>query len=754
MSAALKWPPVRYSQTQLGATTNAAGQTSPGGLDLTTPSLRLPPGALSDGLNFECAPSGGYARIQGYERTDGRAAPSAAVYGIIQVASFTNVPAVGLVVTQAVSGATGTIIAVFTGTAPYLAVTRVTGTFDSTNALTVPGPIAVGTATTLSTFLDAKTKAQYTALAADVYRALIGAVPGSGAVTGVVGMVFSGADNLYAFRPNAGNTATVLYKSSATGWTLVPFYNLIAFTAGTTTLPTTPGSPAYTIVAGENVVVAAPLTVQNAGGIIVQGSLKVVAASLVTSPQDGDTLTQGGVTATIKRVMWQAGSWSGSASGQFVITNPAGGNFTAGAAITTGATSVGVITLTAVQTAITLTVGGRFEFVKCNFSGQAVTRRIYGCDGINPAFEFDGDTLAPIKTGLTVDAPSHITFHKNYLFISYASSILYCGAGTPFKWTTTNGGGEIATGDTVNGMITLPGSQSTATLGVFLRSNTAFLYGTDPSTFNFVTFNTGIGGLPYGVQNLFDTFFFDTLGVVTLRTTQNYGNFLPSTLTKNILPFISQEGNKLVASAINRFKSQYRLFFNDGYGLYCTMTNQQYLGSIPVLFPNPVFSCDETTLVNGSEVTYFGSSDGLGYVYQLDKGTSFDGADLNAYATTAWDPIRSPRILKRFRAASLEVQGEGYAEIQFGYQLGYGNPQVEQSPLVAAPLNLSARAYWDSATWDQFVWDGSNLMPSDVDVTGTAENIQVLISSGSNYMSAYTLDSVIHHYSQRRGMRV
>ncbi len=655
-------------------------------------------------LNFECAVSGGYARIEGYERVDGRAAPSAAVYTVIQVVSFTNVPALGLVVTQATSGATGVIIAVVTGDAPYLVVTKVTGAFDDTHALSVPGPIAVGTATTLSVFLSTLLNAQYTNLAADVYRALIGAVPGSGAVTGVVGMIFAGVDNIYAFRPNVGNTATVLYKASSTGWTLVPFYNLIAFTGGT-------------------------------------GS----------EPLDGNVLTQGGVTATIKRVMWQAGAWAGSAVGQFVITNPAGGNFAAGAATTTSGATV---TLTAVQTAITLAVGGRFEFVKCNFSGQAITRRIYGCDGVNPAFEFDGDTLAPIKTGLSPDSPSHIAFHKNYLFLSKESSIIHCGVGMPFKWSTTDGGGEIATGDTVNGMLTLPGDQTSATLGVFLRGNPAMLYGTDPTTFNFVLFNTNAGALPYSVQNVFDTFVFDDLGVITLRTTLNFGNFASSTLTKSILPFVVAERNKLTATSINQEKSQYRAFFSDGYGLWLTVVNQQYLGACPVLFPNPVFCTDDTDLTTGGMATYFGSSDGQGYVYQLDKGTSFDGADIYAYFTTAWDFIKSPRVLKRFRAASIEVQGENYAAISYGYQLGYASPQIAQPSPVDATLNLSPTARWDSFTWDQFVWDGLNLMPTDVDEIGTAENIQVMITSGTDYISTYTIDSVIHHYSLRRGMRV
>lgn len=726
MSAVSKqqWPAVKYSQTQLGGGTTGQGVSFPGGLDLTTPDLRLQPGALRDVLNFEVAQFGGYTRVAGYERIDGHPSPSDATFIIVQLgnvpADFTsdfdpdfdsgglfNIPTLGQIVTQAVTGATGAIIGVQTVAPAFLVLTAVTGVFDQSNMLTTPGPVLIGLATALTTTIDAPTKAQYTAAAADYYRTQAGKVPGSGPILGVVSMAFLGVDQLFAFRANGDRTAALLYKATPSGWVLVPYLNLVSFTAGGTALPL-----------------------------------------------DGDTLTQGGASATIKRVMWQSGAWAtgagaGSAIGQFVITAPVGGDFVAGAATTTsGAT----LTLSGVQSPITMAAGGRFEFEKCNFSGQLITRRIYGCDGVNPCFEFDGEVLAPIKTGLFPDRPIHIRFHKNFLFIAQEASLIYCAAGNPFMWDAVDGGGEIATGDTVTGMITLPGSQTTATLAVFLRTNSAFLYGTDPTTFNFVTFNTGVGAVPYSIQNLFDTFFLDDLGVVTLKTTLNWGNFLPTTLTKDILPFIARERGNLVASVVNREKSQFRLFFGDGFALYVTVLNQQYLGSGLALYPDIMTCVDNTKLVTDDEATYSGGS--TGFVYQLDVGTSFDGADIPAYFVQAWDAMKSPRILKRFRAASIEVQGASYAEIQYGYQIGYNSDQLAQLPAVAAPLNIAAVPHWDEFVWDAFVWDGSGLSPTDVDETGTAENIRVTISSGTNYIASYTVNSIIHHYSMRRGMRV
>lgn len=697
-------PGVDYSITPLGATTKGF-QTYPGGLDLVTPTLELQPGALRNAQNFECAIQGGYGRIQGYERVDGRPAPSAAGFTVVQVVSFTNVPVVGDAITQAVSGATGVVAAVNT-VPPYMIVTKLVGAFDATHSITKAGPTTIGTATTTTVFLTPIQIAQYTAASADIYRADIAAVPGSGSILGVVYLHLLGSDGLYAFRANAGNTAVDIYKATTAGWTLVPFFKIVEFTAG-------------------------------GGGVV---------------PLDGATLTQGANSATIQRVMWRSGAWAGTAVGAFVITTPAPGNFAAGAATISGGATA---TLSGAQTTISLSPGGRFEFAKGNFTGRVTTDRAYGTDGVNKAFEFDGTTLAPITTGLSApssDTPLHVAVHKGYLFVSYGSSALYSGPGTPFKWSAVDGGGEIAVGDNVTAMITLPGNQSTATLAIFQTTNTSFLYGNAAATWQLVTYNTGVGARPYSVQNLFDSFSFDDFGVMTLQATLNFGNFSASAITRNILPFIVAERATVVASGMSRTKGQFRVFFRDGYGIYMTISNQTYLGAIPVLFPNAVTCTDNDKTASGDEVNYFGSTNG--FVYQFDKGTSFDGGDLFAFITMAWDALKSPRLRKRFRAASVEVSGVGYAAFNFSYLIAYGSVLTLQAPQMATTTPFVPAPIWDSFVWDQFTWDGVTLSPTDADMVGTAENVQVTIQSSTNYMNAYQVNSIIYHYTPRRGIRV
>lgn len=51
-----------------------------GGINTETPALSVKPGELLDALNYEPVTKGGYRRVDGYERFDGRLLASEAVY--------------------------------------------------------------------------------------------------------------------------------------------------------------------------------------------------------------------------------------------------------------------------------------------------------------------------------------------------------------------------------------------------------------------------------------------------------------------------------------------------------------------------------------------------------------------------------------------------------------------------------------------------------------------------------------------------
>jgi len=663
-----------------------------GGLDQITPTLSLKPGVVRNSVNFEAAVTGGYTRIGGYERYDGQAAPSAATYTILGV-TLSGTVALNMVINGQTSGATATIIATPTG---YLVVTARTGTFTVGENIR-DGATVVGVCTsTTNSSSNAQSAAVYSTLAAAYYRALIDPVPGEGPVRGVV--YFGGT--VYAFRNAVGGASCVLHKSSASGWQTVTLFKEVTFTAGGT-----------------------------------------------ATPVEGQVLTQGGVTATIHRVVKRAGARTGTAAGTTVIATPGGGNFAAGAA--TVSVSGATLTLSGIQTQITLSPSGRYEMVVENFGSGS---KIYGCDGVNPGFEFDGTVYAPIHTGMTVDTPDHVVAFKKHLIYAFDASVQIGGIGDPFGWTVVLGAAEISAGETITNYTILTGSQADGALLVQTRNNTQILYGSSTADFKLVNYNNGVGALAYMSANLAGAYTLDDRGVVGLTATLAYGNFTQASLSANIRPFILANRQYATACAVNREKSQFRLFFSNGNGLYCTIVNNKFIGAMPVYFPDPVFCTWEGEESDGTEITLCGSSGG--YVHRLDAGTSFDGTAINSYITLNYNSMKSPRLLKRFRKASAEITGSTFAALNVSYSLGYGSPLIAPQASASYSANY-ANVTWDSGyTWDSgLVWDGRTLFPSEVELQGTAENIAIAFSNYTDYTASFTINSLIIHYTPRRGIR-
>lgn len=665
-----------------------------GGLDLVTPRFQVTPGAARQAQNFECDVEGGYVMSIGYERFDGQPKPSDASYYIL-AAAITGAFAVGNTLTGATSAATGKIISSATG---YFVLTKVTGTFVAGENLNVGGPtIAVCSAgAVISGASTAKLSAQYTNLAADVYRADITTVPGSGSVLGV--WEYNGSK--YAFRNNAGGTACVMFKSSVAGWVAVTLTKEISFTAG--------------------------------GGNIA----------------DGQVLTKGAVTATIQRVVVQTGTLgAGTAAGRLIITTVVGGPFTAGAATTSGG---GTLTLSGAETQITLLPSGRFEFDNVNFGGSTSTKRMYGCDGANRMFEFDGTVFVPIVTGMSPDTPKYLRGHKNHLFAAFKSSAQHSGIGLPYQWTAVTGAAELALGDDITGFMPQPGAQDTGAMAITTRNKIAILYGTSSTTWNLVTYQEEVGAFNYTVQHVGFTLMLDDRGITTLATSQAFGNFAHGSISNRIKPLLNEKKTRAIASMVVREKDQYRLFFNDKTGVYATFKGDKMLGIMPILLAHTMTCCCSREVQDGTEEIFFGTDDG--YVMQMERGTSHDGDEIAYRLDAQFNASKSLRQLKRYRAAILDVSGPGYCEFSTSYDMAWANANVPQGDSQTLTRESLPDA-WDTGSWDVGFWDGETLTPSEMELSGTAENISIKFSAQSDYISPLKLSGVIYRFTQRRSLR-
>jgi hypothetical protein len=659
-----------------------------GGIDVQSPPVTIPPGMSRSCQNFEEDINGGYKTLTGYEAFDGRPSPHLATYGLIAFTIKGSI-AVGDTITGTTSSATGVVIAI---TDTYFVITKQTGTF-TTESLTTGGASISGTA---STSVTGKLDAQYKNLAADLYRADITAVPGAGNVLGV--QYYKGV--WYAFR-NTATTGVKMFKSTASGWTEVTLGFEVYFTGGSG-----------------------------------------------TAPAEGATITQGAVTSVLKRLCIESGTFAaGTAAGRLIFLTITSGPFTA-AALTGGMTG----TVVSQATISIPNQSGRYKFVIGNFTGSVDTVRMYGCDGANRGFEFDGTTYIPINnSGMGAnDKPKNIAIHRNYLFFSYFGSVQYSGLGTPFNWTVISGANEIGASDTVTGFAVQPGSSTVATMAIYCRNRTYLLYGNDPTTWELINYSETTGAIDNSIQVIGQTYVMDDRGIESLTAAQEFGNFSDATISQRITSLLQTKRNIVTDSHIARDKQQYRIFFSDGTAIYCTL-GKKIQSMMPVLFPNPVrCSCSAETYGGGDEVICFGSSDG--FVYQMERGTSFNGAAIDAYMYLAFDNLKSYRVLKRYRRMSFELVNDGYAEFDLGYDLGYSSLDIAQPELVTRVVD-STPAKWGEVQGGEFIWDGTPLSAMTQEIRGNGENIALKILSNGDYFAPLKFSGLYLEYTPLKQLR-
>ena len=666
-----------------------------GGLNTETPPLVMPAGFATEAQNFECAINGGYRRIGGYERFDGQVSPSAQFYYTLPATGIGSW-VLGDTITGITSGETATVLG--ETTAGFL-IGKASGIFTDTEDLqisaasvgTCAGGQYVGGADSI------QDDASFTNLAADLYRSDIAVPTGVGSILGV--WVYN--DTVYCFRNNAGSSAANMWKATSSGWTQISLGYELPFDADAS-----------------------------------NGTFAI-----------GDTVTglTSGANGVITGIAKRSGAFGADAIGVLTFASIAGGAFSSGEDLQVSAATQAQST--AVSSAIALAPDGRYQFHNYNFGGDTGTYNMYGCDGQNRAFEFDGTTFIPITTGMTDDTPNFITAHNNHLFLAFDASLQHSGIGDPMGWTPLLGAGELALGDTITGLSPQIGDVSSSAMLAVTRGRAYMLYGNSAADWNLVIVQHEAGGIAYTLNKIGFPYMLDDRGITRLGLSQDYGNFEQATVSRLLQTWVKDKKPKAVDSMIHKELNQYRLFFSDKFALYVTILNNKIIGMMPQLFNHAVACSVSAEMDDGSERAFFGATDGM--VYEMEKGTSFDGAVIDASLVMAFNHVKSPNIRKRYRKVALELKGSSYVDLSFAYELGYGSTLIGQPTSEAIESNLTT-TYWDGFIWDSFYWDGRTLAPTNLSINGTAQNISVILATASEISSPFTLTGLILHYTPRR----
>lgn len=663
-----------------------------GGLDLASTVLKVQPGSAQTLLNFEPELEGGYRRIAGYERVDGRQAPSSAVYYTVGVADGSGI-SVGATLTGGTSGATSKVVIKDGNT---LGVTALTGNYDL-------GEAANGT--TITAVEDQSGQADndidnaWQMAAEDYYRNLIGAVPGSGSALSA----FQFGATKYAFRADSGTVK--LYKTTAGGWTLVPFFHVLFWD----------------------------------GGVLAEGDV---------APGDTVTGATSSASATVKKIIKNAGDYGSTASG-YMVLDVTSGTFQNNENVQKG----GVTKMVAdgANTAITLATGGTFQHVAHNFYATSATKAIYGCDGVNPAWEFDGTTLCPIyfpapDEDPTWNAPTYIAAFRQHLFLAFApGTIAHSAPGDPLVLSALLGASEFGLGDEPTGMAARAGE----VLAIYTRGKTYGLYGYSSADWTLQVISETFGAKHRTVQSIGTVYALDDKGIAPLERVQAYGDFESATVSRYVKKILDEYKDSVLAAVPVKERNQYRLFFTDGSAL--VMAFDTYVGAEFPAFSVIQYS-DVATFVsasedaNGNEVILFGDSSG--YIYQAEQGYSFDGDAIEFAFRTPFINQKSPHTIKSYRDVYIDIDAQRPFSMSVTHELSFAEQYGAANS--AQSLTFSGGGgYWDVDDWDDFYWDSEAFSSRGMSLSGDGFNISLLFYGNSKYIRPFTIQTIEIHYLLR-----
>lgn len=459
---------------------------------------------------------------------------------------------------------------------------------------------------------------------------------GSGLINGVAAW----RGSVIAARNNS------IYKSTGTGWSLIsiPAYGTVLVNGGS----------------------------QTGTSLIVDG--------LTATPQAGDTFSIAGV--------------------EKVYTITSVGTVTSGGATLT--VSPSLASSPADNAAITFLALDRTTSSKLRFAKYRLgtSEKIVGVDSTSVPFIYDNTTFTELNSVPSdVVGAEHVIFFKNQLFFSKGEVLTFTSPYTDSDFNPANGSGTINIGTAITGL-TIFRDQ----LIIFGQKKILQLVGNTSSDFVLRPITEDIGCVDTDtIQEVgSDIMFLGPDGLRLLSGTDRFGDYgigaVSKVIQSEMLSFIAASTS--FASVIIREKSQYRIF---GYNSAITAANAVgILGTQTLLDQQGQISWAELRgirayVANGEyfnkvETTVFAHSDG--FVYKMETGNTFDGANIIAEFSTPYVPMEDPRIRKTFYKLILYTDPTGSVTTAVNLKLDFDTENVIQPETIILSNTTAAVAVY------------------------------------------------------------
>ena len=383
----------------------------------------------------------------------------------------------------------------------------------------------------------------------------------------------------------------------------------------------------------------------------------------------------------------------------------------------------------------------------------STTSKIVGVDSVNYPFIYDGSTYKVLDATEDILGASFVAFHKNHLVFAKGDKIVFSSPYTDTDFNPANGAGVISVGGLITGIIVFREA-----LIIFTEKSISQITGNTSADFLLQTITRNVGCVASDtIQEIGgDIMFLGPEGLRLLGATDRTGDFNLGVVSK----VIQQEATELIfssssfSSVVIKQKSQYRIF---GYNSAVTPSSAKgILGTQMAADNTASIAWAETSGIkayvadsdyrNQTETVVFAHADG--YVYQMESGSSFDGANIVASFATPYVPINDPRVRKTFYKLFLYTDPLGSVTTSVNLKLDFDDRGSIQPETIILSNNTGSVGFYGTSTakYGTTVYGDRLKRLFQTQVVGSAFSVSLQFVSNSTD-PAFSLDAATLEYS-------
>lgn len=406
--------------------------------------------------------------------------------------------------------------------------------------------------------------------------------------------------------------------------------------------------------------------------------------------------------------------------------------------------------------ALTFLTTNRTSTLKHRFDKYRVgtTEKIVGVDGTNYPFIWDGTTFVSLNSAPTdVLGATHVAFFKNQLFFAKGDILTFTSPYTDSDFNSANGAGNISVGSKITGII--PFREQFI---IFSENKISRLTGNTLADFVLQPITDSIGCVDDDTIKEVgsDIMFLGPDGLRLLSATDRIGDFNLATVSKPIQKELTQviTTNNLFTGITIKKKSQYRLLgYNPNVSAVAStgIIGTQLIGEEGSYYGwaelrgIKVYVAD-SNYKNKTETIVFAND--TGYVYKMEDGNSFDGANIPAVYATPYVPINDPRRRKVFYRTTLYTDATGSVDLTFNLRLDFNETDSIQPDAINLNNQTSTVAFYDApdAIYNNSVYGGKIVTMYKTPVIGSGFTVSLRYSSDDTN-PPFSLDAATIEYA-------